>query len=275
MLLNKKGISYKEKKKILHNEILKYKKVLIAYSGGVDSTLLLCVTAKLLGKENVIAATATSPTYTKQELELTKKITAEIGIKHVIFETEEFNNPDFVLNSEKRCYYCKKELFTKLHRLKKEFNCDVIMDGSNYDDLLDYRPGSIAEKEENIATPLKDAFFTKTDIRKYSKELSLITYNYPSLACLSSRIPYNEPITKEKLLMIEKGELFLRSLGFKNVRIRTYDKTARIEVEKEKLKRILKHKDKIISYLKSLGYIYITLDLEGYRTGSMNAVLKK
>jgi len=147
------------------------------------------------------------------------------------------------------------------------------MDGSNYDDLSDFRPGSAAEKEANIATPLKNAYFTKNDIRAYSSELELKTHDFPSLACLSSRIPYNEKITVKKIDMIAKAEEFLKSFGFKNLRIRTSDLTARIEVDKESMGMILIKKDQIVKKLKSLGYVYVTLDLEGFRSGSLNEVL--
>lgn len=270
-----KELTIVDKKRLLEKEILKYKKVVVAYSGGVDSTLLLKVALDLLGKDNVIAATATSPTYTKEELEFAKEIASSFGIEHIVFQTEEFNDINFINNTEKRCYYCKKELFTKVNEIKERFKADVIMDGSNYDDSFDFRPGSIAEKEANIATPLKDAYFTKEDIRLYSKELSLVTYDYPSLACLSSRIPYNESITKEKIEMIEKAERYLKTLGFKNVRVRTSAFTARIEVDKDRLQLVLDNRESIINYLKKIGYVYITLDLEGFRSGSMNAVLKK
>jgi len=248
--------------------------VLVAYSGGVDSTLLIRTASDVLGKKNVIAATATSLTYTKSELKTARELTGSIGIKHVVFKSEEFNDPNFINNSEKRCYYCKKELFKKMNELKKKYNCDVIMDGSNYDDISDFRPGSAAEKEAHIATPLKNANFTKNDIRAYSRELDLKTHDFPSLACLSSRIPYNEKITAGKIEMIAKAEEFLKSFGFKNLRIRTSELTARIEVDKENMGMILIKKDQIVEKLKSLGYAYITLDLEGFRSGSMNEVLK-
>lgn len=265
----------KDKKELLKKDFLKYKKVLIAYSGGVDSTLLIKTASDALGKKNVIAATATSLTYTKSELKTAKELTKNIGIKHIIFKTDEFDDSNFINNSEKRCYYCKKELFSKMKELKKKYKCEVIMDGSNYDDISDFRPGSIAEKEANICTPLKNAYFTKNEIREFSKELGLKTYDFPSLACLSSRIAYNEKITGKKIEMIAKAEEFLKSFGFKNLRVRTSNLTARIEVDKENMGLILIKKDQIIKKLKSLGYVYITLDLDGFRSGSMNEVLKK
>lgn len=264
----------KEKKETLKKILLSHKKILLAYSGGVDSSLLLKTAVDILGNKNIIAATADSPTYTGKELETAKSITEELNVKHLIVKTYEFDDKDFISNTKNRCYYCKKELFNKLKEIKNEYQCDVIMDGSNYDDLNDFRPGSKAEKEYKILTPLKDAFFTKKDIRKYSKQLGLKTYNYPAIACLASRIPYNEKITKEKIKMINDGENFLSKYGFKNIRLRTSNKTARIEVDKKDIKKIIKNENEIINKLKSLGYLYITVDLEGFRSGSMNEALK-
>ena len=264
-----------EKIELLKEILLKYKKIILAYSGGVDSSLLLKTAVNTLGNKNIITVTADSPTYTEKELENAKSITKDLGVKHIIVKTSEFNNKDFIANTKSRCYYCKKELFEKLIEIKKKYQCDVIMDGSNYDDLSDFRPGNKAEKEYKILTPLKDAFFTKKDIRDYSKKLGLKTYNYPGIACLASRIPYDEKITKEKIKMINDGENFLSKYGFKNIRLRTSNKTARIEVDKKDIKKIIKKKDEIIKKLKSLGYLYITVDLEGFRSGSMNEILTK
>lgn len=266
-------LSIKEKIESLKKILLKYKKILLAYSGGVDSSLLLKVAVDTLGNENVIAATAYSPTYTEKELETAKNISKEFNIKHIIIMTNEFNNKNFIMNNKDRCYFCKKELFEKLGEIKDKYKCDIIMDGANYDDLKDFRPGSKAEKEHHILTPLKDALFTKKEIREYSKKLGLRTYNHPAIACLASRIPYDEKITDEKIKMIREGEEFLSKYGFENIRLRTSNKTARIEVDRNDFKKIIKNKEEIIKKLKSLGYLYITVDLEGFRSGSMNEVL--
>ncbi len=266
-------MNIKEKIELLKNILLKYNKVLLAYSGGVDSSLLLKVAVDTLGNENIIAATAVSPTYTERELESSKNISKELNVKHVIIKTYEFNNKDFIMNSKERCYFCKKELFKKLGEIKDKYKCDIIMDGANFDDLKDFRPGSKAEKEFHILTPLKDALFTKKEIREYSKKLGLKTYNHPAIACLASRIPYDEKITDEKIKMIREGEEYLSKYNIKNFRIRTSNKTARIEVDRNDIKKIIKNKEDIIKKLKSLGYIYITVDLEGFRSGSMNEVL--
>ncbi len=264
----------KEKIEALQKILLAQNKILLAYSGGVDSSLLLKTAVDTLGNKNIITATAVSPTYTEKELETARSITKELNVKHIIIKTYEFNNKDFISNSKDRCYFCKKELFEKLKEIKNKYQCDIIMDGSNYDDLNDFRPGSKAEKEYQIFTPLKDAFFTKKEIREYSKKLGLKTHNYPAIACLASRIPYDEKITEKKIKMIRDGENFLSKYHFKNIRLRTNNKTARIEVDKKDINKIIKNKDEIVKKLKAFGYLYITLDLEGFRSGSMNEVLK-
>ena len=269
-----KILKLKDKIDLLKKILLKYKKILMAYSGGVDSSLLLKVTVDVLGSKSIIAVTADSPIYTLNELENAKSITKELKVKHIIIKNGVFNNKNFIINTKNRCYYCKKEVFKKLKDIKDKYQCDVIMDGSNYDDLSDFRPGNKAEKEYKILTPLKDSLFTKKDIREYSKQLGLKTYNYPAIACLASRIPYDEKITKKKIKMINDGENFLSKYGFKNIRLRTSNKTARIEVDKKDIIKIIKNSDEIIKKLKLLGYLYITVDLQGFRSGSMNETLK-
>lgn len=263
-----------EKIELLKEDISKYGKVIIAYSGGVDSSLLLNAACNMLGPKNVIAVTATSPTYTDRELKTAKKIAKQLKVKHLVIKTCEFDNENFTKNTELRCYYCKDELFNKLNKIRSKYDCNVIMDGTNYDDKDDYRPGSKAEIEHNIATPLKTAYFTKDDIREYSKQLGLITHDYPTQACLSSRVPYYEKINKKKIKQIKKGEKFLSQYGFKNLRLRTSKTTARIEVDAEDLKKVLENRERIIKKLRSIGYDYITLDLEGFKSGSMNRVLR-
>lgn len=256
-------------------EILdKYKELLVAYSGGVDSSLLLKVANDVLSKK-VIAVIATSDTYTKEEGQSAVKFAKKLGVKHKVIHTEEFNDENFVSNPPERCYYCKKELFSKLVDIAKKSGIKYVTDGSNVDDLSDYRPGTDASKEFGVVSPLREAGFTKYDIRKLSKELKLPTWNKPSLACLASRIPYGTRITKEILDKIEKGEKFLRSLGLKQVRVRHHGNLVRIEVEKENLISLVENgsADKIDNKFRSLGYSYVTIDLKGYRTGSMNDVL--
>ncbi len=265
-----------EKKiELLKKELLKYKKILIAYSGGVDSSLLLKTGIDILGNNNIFAVTSTSSTYTKRELEFAKKLAKKLKVKHIIIKTDEFENKNFLNNTPLRCYWCKKELFEKLSGIKKKYRCDKIITGANYDDIKDFRPGTKAEKEYNIGTPLKKSFFTKEDIRTYSKQLGLETYDFPSLACLASRIPYNERITKKLVDKIGRAEDFLFKYGFRNLRVRTTGDAARLEVDQKDFDKVMKNKNEIIIGLKKIGYKFISLDLEGFRSGSMNIIINK
>jgi len=250
--------------------------VLIAFSGGVDSTFLLKVAHDVL-KNKVSAATASSETYPVSELQAARKIARELGVRHFIIQTEELSKQDFVKNSPQRCYFCKRELFSRLNKLAKEQGLDYVVDASNYDDLTDFRPGMQAGQELGIKSPLKEARLTKAEIRSLSHKMNLATWDKPSLACLASRIPYETKITREKLKRVDEGERFLRDLGIRQLRIRDHDGIARIEIAPEEMS-LFWQKDitgLIIDKLKKLGYTYVTLDLEGYRSGSMNEVLKK
>ena len=265
-----------KKLKKLQQILLSMQKVLIAYSGGVDSTLLLKIAVDSLGKENVLAVTAISETYTESEKKEAITLSKEIGAKLKIIKTSEFKDKNFVKNPNNRCYYCKKELFSKLSKLAKKEGIKYIADGSNKDDLSDYRPGTIAKKEFKIRSPLQESGFTKNDVREISRNLSLKSWNKPALACLASRIPYGTKITKDKLNRINQAEEFLRSLGFVQLRVRDHDNLARIEVDRKEFSKFLSSKisNKIAQKLKNLGYNYITIDILGYRTGSMNEELK-
>ncbi len=247
--------------------------VLVAYSGGVDSTLLLQVAQEVLG-ERVVAVTAKSPTYPEREYEQAKATASRLGLKHITIFTEELNNPQFARNPFDRCYYCKSELFQKLRQIASQEGLKWIADGTNYDDLGDHRPGRIAATELGVLSPLCEAGLTKSDIRGLSQRLGLATWDKPSFACLASRFPYGDEITSEKLNMVAEAEDYLHSLGFTQVRVRHHDNTARIEVTPEEMGRF-HHPElcqQIVSRLKTIGYTYATLDLEGYRTGSMNEV---
>ncbi len=245
--------------------------LIVAYSGGVDSTLLL-YTAYLILKEDVLAVTATSKTYQIDELKEAKKVAESIGVKHLVIETNEFKDESFINNSKDRCYFCKKELFSKLKDIAKEKNINYIADGSNLDDMRDSRPGDRAALEFKIRRPLSEAGFTKEDIRKLSRELNLPTWNKPSLACLASRIPYGTVITEELLDRILEGERYLKSLGFREVRVRSHGHIARIELGKDEIGRVFEEglMNKISKQIESLGYTYVTIDLKGFRSGSMN-----
>jgi pyridinium-3,5-biscarboxylic acid mononucleotide sulfurtransferase len=249
----------------------KYKRVLLAYSGGVDSTFLLHEAIKELGRENVLAVTAVSETYPAGELKQAKKIVKKLGARHMIIRTNELKNRKFALNPAERCFYCKDELFSKLSALAGK-NKMTLIDASNYSDLSDYRPGNRAAKKWKVRSPLREARLTKEKIRKLSRKAGLPTWNMPAQACLASRLPYGTEITSVKLRKIEKAEAFIRALGFKNIRVRDHGVVARIEVDRELVKKAVSGAaaGRISAYLKRLGWNYVTVDVDGYRTGSLN-----
>jgi uncharacterized protein len=249
--------------------------ILVAFSGGVDSTFLLKVASLVLPKEKILAVTASSATYPKEELLFSQDIARTLGVRHKIIKTHELENKKFTANPINRCYFCKKELFNQLKGLAKKFKLNFVVDASNYSDKKDFRPGNIARQELKIRSPLQEAGFTKEDIRASSRKLGLITWDKPSLACLASRVPYGKKITSGILLRINKGEELLRQLGFKQVRLRHYNGLCRIEIFKEDIPKLIFKRNLIVEKLKRLGYNYVTIDLEGYRTGSMNEVVRK
>ena len=251
-------------------------KVLVAFSGGVDSTLLLKVAQDAIGNENVLAVTALSPLYPERELSGVKKLIETLGARHRLIESNELEIPGFSKNPTNRCYYCKSKLFEELLSIAKEEAIPFIVEGSTLDDDQDHRPGRVAVRELGIRSPLKEAMFTKTEVRKLSKGLGLPTWDKPSFACLASRFPYGKDITEEGLKMVDEAEDFLFGLGFKQVRVRHYGDLARIEIFKEEMVRLMDDslREKVVNQLKEIGYRYITLDLQGFRSGSMNEVLK-
>lgn len=244
---------------------------LVAYSGGVDSTLLVKVTHDGL-KGKMAALTATSPLYPSFELEEAKKLTKKMGVKHLLIESDELKLKGFAQNTRDRCYYCKKELFRICREKAKELGFSHVLDGTNFDDLNDFRPGMKASQELRVRSPLLEAKLTKNDIRELSKKLDLPTWDKPSFACLSSRFPYGTEITRERLEMVGRCEEQLRKLGFKQFRVRYHNEVARIEVGKEEIARFFEdgNRDFIVERFKEYGFTYIALDLQGYRTGSLN-----
>lgn len=251
-------------------------KVAVAFSGGVDSTFLLKVAADVLG-DNVIAVTARSSTYPEREFTEASEYIKKLGAKHIVIISEELEIDGFSQNPVNRCYYCKKELFSKVKEIALQHGIKHIVDGSNVDDLGDYRPGMLALKELEVSSPLREAGLTKEDIRRLSREMELPTWNKQPFACLASRFPYGQEITHEKLQMIDKAEQYLLDLGFRQVRVRHHGEVARIEVAREERSRFFNTEllDRIHGKLKEAGFRYVTLDLQGYRTGSMNEGLDK
>ncbi len=269
-------MSINEKYKILKDHIKSLGSVAVAFSGGVDSTLLLKVAHDVLNN-NAIAVTASSSSFPERELNESKNFCDENNIKQIIIYSDELNIPGFKNNPENRCYLCKKELFTEILKTARENNIAHVIEGSNIDDLGDYRPGLQAIDELNIKSPLRFAKFSKTEVRQLSWELGLKTWDKPSFACLASRFVYGETITEEKLKMVGRAEEFLINLGFRQVRVRIHENIARIEINPEDFGKIIQADNRIKIYdaLKNLGFSYVTLDLKGYRTGSMNETLKK
>ncbi|MCK5595636.1 ATP-dependent sacrificial sulfur transferase LarE [bacterium] len=246
--------------------------VLIAYSGGVDSVFLLKIANDVLSDDKVMAVTASSFIYPACEMKEAETIAKKINVKHLVIKTDELSNQKFAENSVDRCYWCKRNLFSKLAALAKKYKLNYVLDGSNYDDTKDFRPGRKAVEELGVRSPLEETCFTKDEIRSLSERLGLPTWNKPSLACLASRFPYGMRITKENLAKVDQAESFLRGFGITQVRVRHHDQIARIEVLKDEISKLLKEdvRDKIVTKFKELGYTYVTIDLEGYRTGSMN-----
>ncbi|MHB9128139.1 MAG: ATP-dependent sacrificial sulfur transferase LarE [Candidatus Humimicrobiaceae bacterium] len=268
--------STEEKFNILKADLKSMGSALVAFSGGVDSTFLLKVALDEL-KDKVIAVTAKSLSFPEREIKKAIEIAQYLKVKHLIIESSEMENPNYLKNDLDRCYYCKTELFGDLKKVALKEKLNFILDGQNYDDLGDYRPGMKAAAEIGVRSPLKEACLTKNDIRKLSKKIGLPNWDSPSFACLASRIPYGTEIDREILAKIDFLENMLIDIGFSQVRVRHHNAIARIEVTEEEMQKFNNKEIRmqVIKEFKNKGYLYITLDLEGYKTGSMNKVLKK
>jgi uncharacterized protein len=268
-------VGLSEKQKHLESLLKEWGSVVVAFSGGVDSTFLLKVAHDLLG-DRAIAVTARSSTFPTRELEEARAFARGIGAAHVEIVSEELDIEEFRRNPADRCYHCKHQLFTKIMETAQAHGIGHVADGSNLDDLSDYRPGLKALSELGIASPLRDVGMTKEDVRRLSREMGLPTWNKPAFACLSSRIPYGEEITREKLDMIDRAERHLIDLGFRQVRVRHHGEIARLEVAPEERARFFDEGllDGVHDQLISFGFRYVALDLKGYRTGSMNEALE-
>jgi len=254
----------------LEAELAQLDSACVAFSGGVDSSLVLAAAARALGPAHVVAFTAVSETYLPEELQTARGLAVELGVRHVVVETHEFDDPMFTTNPRERCYSCKRHLVAEMARVAAETGCDALLDGANVDDLGDHRPGMRATAEGGVAHPLLAAGIGKDEVRRLSRELGLATWDAPQQACLASRIPYGEPITVEKLHSIAAAERVLRELGFRQCRVRHHGNVARVEVESGDLGRALEGRETIVRRLRALGFTYVTLDLEGFRSGSMN-----
>ncbi|MFC2165120.1 ATP-dependent sacrificial sulfur transferase LarE [Acidobacteriota bacterium] len=250
--------------------------VLVAFSGGVDSTFLVKVAQDELG-EKVLAAIASSPSYPKKETDAAVALAEEMNIRYKVIQSKEMDNPNYVSNPTDRCYYCKTELFSDFKRIANEEDIPYVLDGSNYDDMGDYRPGLVACEELGVKSPLKEVGLGKEEIRALSNQMGLPTWDKPSMACLASRFPYETEINAASLNQVAQAEEYLRSLGFNQLRVRHHGQVARIEVEAQDVHKLAEPalRGKIVENIKALGYSYVTLDLAGYRSGSMNEPLVK
>jgi TIGR00268 family protein len=248
--------------------------IAVAFSGGVDSTFLVAVAAQTI-PDKVVAITARSAAFPEREYKIAESIAEKYGVKHVTAEFDEMSLEGFYKNPKDRCYHCKKAIFTMIKQKAQENGINTVADGSNVDDLGDYRPGMKALNELEIVSPLREAGLTKAEIRLLSKQMGLETWDMPPYACLASRIPYGEEITKRKLKMVEEAEEYFMKLGFEQIRVRCHGELARIEVTPQERVRFFNtdFMDQVAERLKSIGFSYTSLDLKGYRTGSLNEIL--
>lgn len=267
--------TFGEKKARLEAALKSYGRVVIGFSGGVDSTVVLKAATVVLGAENALGVTASSESNTDEDLDICRTIAAEHGFNHRIIEYSELAIPNYSSNPANRCYYCKSELYDRLKDLARDWEGGeaVICDGSNVDDFGDYRPGLTAKEERKVRSPLREAGFTKDDVRRLAREYGLPNHDRPAAPCLSSRIPYGMNITRGKLDQVAEAERYLRSLGLFQVRCRHHDQVARIEVDARDMPAVLEHREAIVARLKSIGFKYVSLDLQGFRSGSLNEAL--
>ncbi len=267
-------MSPKEKESRLVKILEQYPNAIVAFSGGVDSSYLAFMANQVMGDEARIV-TALSPSVSKMQESLVREFVSTYKLNHHFIHTGEMDDPRYTANPTNRCYFCKSELYSVLIELKNKWSIDVIFDGSNADDVGDYRPGRTAAYEANVKSPLIEAGIRKEDLRFLSRDWGLPTWNLPAMPCLSSRLPYGVEVTTDRLECIEEAESFIRSLGFKDFRVRHHEDLARIEISQGEFPKIMDLKlfNAINEHLKSLGYQYVTIDLQGFRSGSLNELL--
>ena len=255
----------------LQDLLASFDSLIVAFSGGADSAYLAWAATQALGS-SVVCVTAESPSYPDRHRQLARRVARDFGLRHEIIQTSEITRLEYRANPVNRCYYCKQELYTSLRALADERGISVIADGSNADDRGDYRPGRQAAREFGVRSPLDDAALTKAEIRTLSRDAGLPTWDEPASACLSSRIPYHSEVTEEKLRMIERAENAIHALGFRVCRVRHHDQLARIEIGRDELPRALEPemRDQLVAAVTSIGYAHVTVDLQGYRMGSLN-----
>ena len=264
-----------EKRVTLVNNLIQMESVIVAYSGGVDSAFLAAIANEVLG-DKAIAVTAVSPSLAPSELEEAKTLASELGLNFMTLNTKEVEREDYQANNPDRCFFCKDELYSHLIRYAEEEGYKFVLNGTNKDDLGDYRPGIEAAKQYGVLSPMVDVNLTKEEIRLLSKDMDLNTWDKPAQACLSSRIPYGTTVTVEALTKIAKAEHFLRTKGFKQLRVRHHDTIARIEMEPTDFQDLISEplRTEITEAFKDFGYSYVTLDMDGFRSGSLNEILK-
>ena len=263
------------KETVLYRSLADLRSVIVAYSGGVDSAYLAYAATRVLGRD-ALCITADSPSYPERHRRMAMRLAGEFGFRHEIIRTDEMSRPEYRANPANRCYFCKSELYTHLSSIARERGAAAVADGSNADDRGDYRPGRQAAREFGVISPLDNAGLTKDEIRALSHQAGLPTWDEPASACLSSRIPYFSEVTDEKLRMIERAESVLRDLGFRICRVRHHDTIARLELGREEIARALEPDvaDTIDRELRAIGYAHVTVDLRGYRLGSLNEALR-
>jgi uncharacterized protein len=259
----------------LEGIVAPYGSALVAFSGGVDSSLALAIAARALPREKVLAVTSNNETYLPSELDLARRFVDSLGVEHLVVNTRELDDPNYAKNPTNRCYFCKSTLYSDLNMMAEEKGYSCVVDGANKDDEGDYRPGRKAAKELGVLSPLSLAGLGKAEVRELARHLGLPSWDKPALACLSSRFPYGQEITPEKLAQVTRAEEFMRYRGFRQVRVRHHGEIARLEVGPEEIERAFALREEISAELLDAGFLYVALDLAGYRSGSLNAALRR